>query len=126
MPCVQRSPIATPADVSRRPTQEIERNELEKLQASAKALQLAAMSYNNGKREFLTEVLGRTNDIVTWSAHFTYRGVSVFAVVGSIQLSILQEYLNDCHNRDERKNARKDIVDHATYLIDEGMNVQEF
>jgi hypothetical protein len=82
MPCGQRSPIATPADVSRRPTQEIERNELEKLQASAKALQLAAMSYNNGKREFLTEMLGRTNDIVTWSAHFTYRGVSVFAVDG--------------------------------------------
>ncbi len=45
MPCVQRSPIATPADVR-------------------------------------TEMLGRTNDIVTWSAHFTYRGVSVFAVDG--------------------------------------------
>jgi hypothetical protein len=84
--------------------QELERNDLEQIQASAASLQSLLIMYYNGNHALLNPLIMKADDLAHQAAPFTYRSVGVFAVVGSMELTLLQEFYNHAKTAGNKKS----------------------
>jgi hypothetical protein len=100
---------------------EIGQNEIEKLLYSAKHVQnMIAMYLHNHNQNLLLPLLFEADEITEQTARFSFRSVSSFAVVGSIELLILQEI----YNRSKHKGDKSNIGMRANGLLDYGTKIQ--
>ena len=85
--------------------QEIQREEMAKLEASAGSLQsLFRMYLNNNDVDYLLPLVFKANELVYQSARFKFRTIAIFAVVGGLELVILKEVFRRSNKPGDRKN----------------------
>jgi hypothetical protein len=102
--------------------QQIEQNEIEKMQASAASAQNRLGYYkNNHDVTELPRIRDSLDEITEQAVRFTFKTVGVFAVTGSMELLVFQEiYLRNNKNRGDKKN----IADCAARLLQYGARIQ--
>jgi hypothetical protein len=95
--------------------QQLQLDEKRKIEASAGSLQtLFNMYLNNKDRSFLTPLVFKADDLVQQAESLSLLTVSTFAIVGSLELAILQEMFLVRRTAGNKRN----IIDKANELIE--------